>query len=67
MKLDVAAVRLPGGYERTTPSVAFAPTMRSEVNRAGEGVGRRDPRVDRERGPGVSIHAADLSIASVAS
>jgi hypothetical protein len=30
------------------------------VNQAGEGVGGRDPRVDRERGAGASAYAADL-------
>jgi hypothetical protein len=45
MKLDVASpMRLPsagldvGGYERTTPSVDFDHTMRSVVNRTGEGL-----------------------------
>jgi len=66
MKLDVAAparcpcrrrVWMSGVYERTTPSVDFDHTMRSVVKRAGEGVGGRDPRVDRERGAGASAYA----------
>jgi hypothetical protein len=74
MKLDVAGpVRSPsaglnvGGYERTTPSVAFDPAMRPDVNRAGEEVGGRDPRVDRERGAGASAYAADLLIVLITS